>query len=56
MRMLDRARAAGLIRPDVVPDDIRRLTCGLRHAIRSGDEDGATIDRYLEILLRGLRP
>ncbi|MFB9247656.1 TetR/AcrR family transcriptional regulator [Sphaerisporangium melleum] len=55
-RVLDRARAAGVIRPDIVPDDVRRLTCGLQHAIRSGDDDDAAIDRYLDILLRGLRP
>lgn len=56
-RVLDRARAAGVVRADVVPDDVRRLTCGLQHAIRGGeDEDGVVTDRYLEILLRGLRP
>ncbi|GAA4126690.1 TetR/AcrR family transcriptional regulator [Actinomadura keratinilytica] len=55
MRVLDRARKAGVIRADIVPDDVRRLTCGLQHAIRSGDEDGTAIDRYLDVLLRGLR-
>ncbi len=56
MRVLDRARAAGVVRADVVADDVRRLTCGLQHAVRSGDDDGTAIDRYLEIVLRGLRP
>ncbi|GLZ11599.1 TetR family transcriptional regulator [Actinomadura sp. NBRC 104425] len=57
MRVLDRARKAGVIRADIVPDDVRRLTCGLQHAVRSGgDEDGTAIDRYLDVLLRGLRP
>jgi AcrR family transcriptional regulator len=53
-RLLDRARAAGVIRPDVTADDIRRLMCGVQHAVRIGATDDA--DRYLEILLRGLRP
>ncbi|MFI9638814.1 TetR/AcrR family transcriptional regulator [Micromonospora sp. NPDC051925] len=56
MRVLDRARTAGVVRADLVADDIRRLTCGLQHAIRSGADDGTEVDRYLEILLRGLRP
>ncbi len=56
MRVLDRARAAGVVRADLAPDDVRRLTCGLRHAIRAGDDDGTAIDRYLEIMLHGLRP
>jgi len=57
MQVLSRARAAGVVRADVVADDIRRLTCGLQHAIRSGGDHADTaIDRYLEIMLRGLRP
>lgn len=53
--LLDRARAAGAIRPDVTTDDLRRLLCGVQHAIRSGDNDGDTTGRYLDILLAGLR-
>jgi AcrR family transcriptional regulator len=56
MRVLERARVAGVVRADVVPDDVRRLTYGLQHAVRGGDDDGTAIDRYLEIVLRGLRP
>lgn len=52
--LLDRARAAAVIRPDVTADDIRRLLCGVRHAVRIGAADDA--DRYLDVLLRGLRP
>lgn len=55
-QVLDRARAEGVLRPDVTPDDMRRLTCGVQHAIRSGDDREAAVDRYLEILVRGLRP
>ena len=54
-RVLDRARAAGVVRPDVTPDDVRRLTCGIRHAVRSGGNLD-DVDRYLEILVDGLRP
>lgn len=53
--VLDRARAEGAVRPDVTPDDLRRLTCGLRYAVTSGG-DGHQLDRYLDILMAGLRP
>ncbi|MFI7026178.1 TetR/AcrR family transcriptional regulator [Micromonospora sp. NPDC049900] len=52
-RLLHRARAAGAIRPEITADDLRALFCGLQHAVTvSGDADR---DRYVEILLRGLR-
>ena len=51
--LLARARAAGLIRPEVTADDLRRLVCGVQHAMRIGDDDAT--DRYLDILLAGLR-
>jgi AcrR family transcriptional regulator len=51
--LLGRARAAGLIRPEVTADDLRRLVCGVQHAVRIGDDDAT--DRYLDILLAGLR-
>jgi AcrR family transcriptional regulator len=56
MRLLDRARAAGAVRPDVTADDLRRLMCGVQHAVRSGDHDDTTADRYLDIMIRGLKP
>jgi len=52
--LLDRARAEGALRSDVTADDFRRLICGVQHAVRIGAETDA--DRYIEILLRGLRP
>ncbi|MEW1586840.1 helix-turn-helix domain-containing protein [Micromonospora vinacea] len=52
--LLDRARTEGAIRPDLTADDLRRLLCGLQHAVRIGAVDDA--DRYLDILLAGLRP
>ena len=55
--VLARARAEGAIRADLTPDDLRRLTCGIRYAVTSGsDEGGAALDRYLEILMRGICP
>ena len=56
MQLLDRARVAGVVRPDVTADDLRRLMCGVQHAVRSGDDDGTTAGRYLDIMVRGLRP
>ncbi|MFI5916424.1 TetR/AcrR family transcriptional regulator [Dactylosporangium sp. NPDC051541] len=53
--ILERARAEGVIRPDVTADDIRRLICGVQHAVAAGQGDDAA-DRYLDILLAGLRP
>ncbi|MDG4794516.1 TetR/AcrR family transcriptional regulator [Micromonospora sp. WMMD1082] len=50
-RLLERARAAGAIRPEITADDVRALFCGLQQAVRIG---GGT-DLYVDILLRGLR-
>jgi hypothetical protein len=55
-RMLERARAAAVVRPEVTADDLRRLMCGVQHAVNSGDDDGTTAGRYLDILVRGLKP
>lgn len=54
--LLDRARRTGVIRRDVEADDMRRLLCGVEHAVRSGDSDPARIAIYLDVLLEGLRP
>jgi len=56
LRVMDRAREAGVIRPDVTPDDFRRLTCGIQHAARSGGDPEAAADRYLDIMMKGLTP
>jgi AcrR family transcriptional regulator len=56
-KLVERAKAAGELRPDVGPDDVPSLICGLGRAVRAG-ADGAPAmswDRYLEIILAGLR-
>lgn len=59
-RLLERARQAGVIRPDLDADELRRLLCGFEVAIRLGTDDQtdnqAEIERYVGILLSGLRP
>lgn len=56
MHLLDRARTAGAVRPDVTADDLRRLMCGVQHAVRSGESDDDTAGRYLDIMVQGLKP
>ncbi|MER7279135.1 helix-turn-helix domain-containing protein [Dactylosporangium sp. NPDC000244] len=54
--VLSRARAAGAVRSDVTADDVRRLICGVQHAVGAGaDADAGAEERYLDILLAGLR-
>lgn len=55
--LLDRARAAGRIRPDLTAADVHHLVCGLQFALRLSDTaDRAAADRYTAVLLAGLRP
>jgi len=54
-RLLRRTREAGALRPEIGADDIRRLLCGVEHAVRMGDGAPDEIDRYLGVLLDGLR-
>ncbi|MEE1800593.1 TetR/AcrR family transcriptional regulator [Streptomyces sp. JV176] len=54
--LLDRARRAGAIRPDIEADDVRRLLCGIDHAVRSGESGPRYVEIYLDVLLEGLRP
>jgi len=53
--ILDRSRTCGLIRPDIDADDLRRLVSGVHHALRAGPFGPALFDRYLQVLVRGLR-
>lgn len=52
--LLGGARLTGAIRTAVEADDVRRLLCGVGHAVRSGGSD--VRDLYLDVLLEGLRP
>jgi AcrR family transcriptional regulator len=52
--LLERARTAGAIRADVTAADLRALMCAVDHAARIAGP--AQRDRYLEILVAGLRP
>jgi AcrR family transcriptional regulator len=51
--IITRARAAGALRDDVTPDDIRRLLNGLRIATRKLSP--AKSSQYVDVLLAGLR-
>jgi AcrR family transcriptional regulator len=53
--VLDRARAAGVVRPEVTPDDLRRYLVGLAAALRPVAGDEAAVARGLRVLLDGLR-
>ncbi|GII81539.1 TetR family transcriptional regulator [Sphaerisporangium rufum] len=54
--LLDRARRSGAIRGDIEADDLRRLICGIQHAVRSGDGTSRYAELYLDVLIEGLRP
>ncbi|MFC8851082.1 MULTISPECIES: TetR/AcrR family transcriptional regulator [unclassified Micromonospora] len=54
--VLDDARRAGTLRPDLTEDDLRHLLCGVAFAVRIGDEPDERAERYLRILLDGVRP
>ncbi|MDH6114134.1 AcrR family transcriptional regulator [Kitasatospora sp. MAP12-15] len=54
--LLGRARQTGTIRSGIEADDVRRLLCGVEHAVRSGDSDPVRRELYLSTLLEGLRP
>jgi len=64
-RVLVRARASGVVRPDLDAGDVQRLVCGMGYAARIGGDsaDGAgaadraaRADRYTEVLIAGMRP
>lgn len=54
--LVERARADGQIRTDVSCEDIRRLVCGIQHALLIGENPAGLTELYSEILLAGLRP
>jgi len=55
--LLERARAAGSIRPDLGAGDVQRLICGAGYAARLGPGDAdARARRYVELIIAGMRP
>ncbi|MFD8691383.1 TetR/AcrR family transcriptional regulator [Streptomyces sp. NPDC059651] len=55
--LLAMCRTTGAVRKDVTPEDLRRLMCGIEHAVRAaGDGSPSLAGQYLEILADGLRP
>ncbi|MEG3637126.1 TetR/AcrR family transcriptional regulator [Micromonospora palythoicola] len=50
-RLLERARGAGVIRPEITAEDVRALFCGLQRTVQVGNDT----ELYLDILLRGIR-
>jgi AcrR family transcriptional regulator len=54
--LVDRAQAAGVLRPDLTPADVPMLICGVGRATLAGSK-GPTMSprRYIEIVLDGLR-
>ena len=53
--LLDRAKAAGAIRPDVALGDVIKLVSALAHAGEQSPEGAALSDRLLMLALDGLR-
>ncbi|MGA2828148.1 MAG: TetR/AcrR family transcriptional regulator [Streptosporangiaceae bacterium] len=53
--LLVRARAAGIVRRDLDPGDIRRLLSGMASAV-GVPPDESRLRRYLTVFLDGLRP
>jgi hypothetical protein len=53
--LLVRARAAGIVRRDLDPGDIRRLLSGVASAV-GVPPDESRLRRYLTVFLDGLRP
>jgi AcrR family transcriptional regulator len=54
--LVAKAQKAGSLRPDVVPDDVPLLMCGLARAPRGGSKGPeSNWERYLGIVLDGLR-
>jgi AcrR family transcriptional regulator len=54
--LMRRAYEAKVVRSDITAEDVRNLMCGLEKAIRIWpDDDQERADRYLDVLIQGLR-
>jgi AcrR family transcriptional regulator len=55
--LVGRAQAVGAVRADIGPTDVAMMISGVAHATAlAGDRRGVLRDRYLRIILDGLRP
>jgi AcrR family transcriptional regulator len=53
--VVERAKKAKVLRPDVGVSDFRRLVCGIELAARVGPRPREAAQRYAEIVLAGIR-
>ncbi|MFJ8582982.1 TetR/AcrR family transcriptional regulator [Micromonospora sp. NPDC093277] len=53
--VLGHARQANAVRPGLTDDDLHHLVCGTVFALRIGDEPSERVERYLQVLLDGIR-
>lgn len=53
--VVSRARKAGLLRPDVGPDELRRIMLGIHHALRLPGASATLRDTMMSVFLHGLR-
>ncbi|MGI5182422.1 TetR/AcrR family transcriptional regulator [Dactylosporangium sp. CA-152071] len=53
--VLGRARRGGELRPGLTDEDLRHLVCGVVFALRIDDAPQGRVDRYLRVLLDGIR-
>jgi AcrR family transcriptional regulator len=52
-RIIERARAAGVVRPELTVPRLQQLICGIEHAVRIGSDRDREL--YVEVLLAGVR-
>ncbi|WP_213454628.1 TetR/AcrR family transcriptional regulator [Rhizomonospora bruguierae] len=53
--VLGHARKADVVRAGLTDDDLHHLVCGTVFALRIGDEPSERVERYLRVLLDGIR-
>jgi AcrR family transcriptional regulator len=54
-KVVERARKARVLKVDLDANDFRRLVCGIEYAARAGDKPAEAGERYLSLILAGLR-
>jgi AcrR family transcriptional regulator len=54
-QVVSRARKARVLKADLDSNDFRRLVCGIEYAAHAGDKPAEAAERYLSVLLAGLR-